>query len=113
MDKDKMKTVNTGDASVADDARPLSWGERTRREQRRKRLAVRQMVPFLTALFLITVIAWLVPLRPTVSDAEKRELEKFGHYFPSTMRGTMKKAPSVFGASASMAERSQRRSATS
>ena len=32
------------------------------------RRAVRQAAPFITALAIVTVIAWLLPLRPTVSD---------------------------------------------
>ena len=42
-----------------------------------RRQALRRCAPFFTALALMTVIAWLVPLRPTHSDLEKRDLERF------------------------------------
>ena len=34
-------------------------------------------LPFLTVLALLTVVAFIIPLRPTVSESEKRELTKF------------------------------------
>ena len=49
------------------------------------RRAVRQAAPFITALAIVTVIAWLLPLRPTVSDGEKRELKSFPEFSMETL----------------------------
>ena len=42
-------------------------------------------VIFLTALALMTVFAWCLPLRPAVSEGEKRELEKFPAFSLSSL----------------------------
>ena len=42
-------------------------------------------VIFLLALALMTVFAWCLPLRPTVSEGEKRELEKFPSFSLSAL----------------------------
>ncbi len=53
--------------------------------RRMRRRSARRSVPFLVTLVLITVIAWAIPLRPTVSDAEKRELAKFPSFSVSAL----------------------------
>lgn len=42
-------------------------------------------VPFFVLLLLLTVIAWLLPLRPTASDDEKRELARFPEFSASAL----------------------------
>ncbi len=42
-------------------------------------------IPFFLAMAAVTVIAWLLPLRPTVSDAEKRELSAFPKFSVSAL----------------------------
>jgi len=53
----------------------------TQKQAKKRRLqkerSIRRTTPFFTTLAIITVIAWLLPLRETVSETEKRELEKF------------------------------------
>ena len=49
-----------------------------KRDGNRKHLL--RSVPFFLALAAVTLIAWLLPLRPTVSDAEKRELSRFPEF---------------------------------
>ncbi len=51
----------------------LTRSERRRIERRRRRLAA----PFFTTLFLLFVVAFIIPLRPATSVIEKRELAKF------------------------------------
>ena len=46
-------------------------------------------LPFFLALGILTVIAWILPLRPTVSAKEKRTLEAFPGVF-SFRRGERK-----------------------
>ena len=41
-------------------------------------------VPFLAVLCLVTVIAWLLPLRPTMSVSEKRNLDTFPEFSVKT-----------------------------
>lgn len=43
----------------------------------RQKAALRRSIPFYAALAALTVFAWLLPLRPSYSLLEKRELEKF------------------------------------
>lgn len=40
---------------------------------------------FFVVLGLVTALAWVLPLRPTMSEKEKRELEKFPEFSLSTM----------------------------
>lgn len=42
--------------------------------------ALRQSMPFFVTLALVTVLAWLIPLRPTVAEGEKRELAHFPEF---------------------------------
>lgn len=56
-----------------------------RERERMRRRSVRQMTPFLVSLALVTVIAWLLPLRPTVSEAEKRPLKEFPEFSVETL----------------------------
>lgn len=57
---------------------PRAARRRQEREQRRiKQRALLRSAPFFMTLAIITVIAWLLPLRDTVSETERRELEKF------------------------------------
>ena len=39
-----------------------------------------QIGVFFAALFILAVISWIIPLHPTVSEAEKRELAKFPEF---------------------------------
>lgn len=41
------------------------------------RRAHRRSVPFFAVLALLTVVAWILPLRPEVSESEKRRLKEF------------------------------------
>lgn len=43
----------------------------------RQKQALRRSLPFYAALTALTVFAWILPLRPSYSLLEKRELEKF------------------------------------
>ena len=43
----------------------------------RQKAALHRSLPFYAALTALTVFAWLLPLRPSYSLIEKRELEKF------------------------------------
>ena len=55
---------------------PRAARRRQEREQRQiKKRALLRSAPFFTTLAIITVIAWLLPLRDTVSETERRELE--------------------------------------
>ena len=40
---------------------------------------------FFAALGLLTVLAWIIPLRPTVSEMERRELDEFPEYESSAL----------------------------
>ena len=42
-------------------------------------------LPFFITMAVITVIAWLLPLRPTISEAEKRELATFPKFSFSSL----------------------------
>lgn len=55
----------------------MEFRERFERAEKQKRRARRQGWPFLLALGILTVVAWMLPLRPTVSTKEKRTLETF------------------------------------
>ncbi len=52
----------------------------TARKNRDKKRAARIAAPFLCCLFLLAVVAFIIPLRPTVSMTEKRELKKFPEF---------------------------------
>lgn len=54
----------------------LTRSERRKIERRRRRLAA----PFFTTLFLLFVVAFIIPLRPATSVIEKRELAKFPEF---------------------------------
>ena len=82
MNKEYNENIQEETAPVEEQPRKSRRELREQKEQPRRR-AVRQTAPFITALALVTVIAWLVPLRPTVSDAEKRELKSFPLMFRS------------------------------
>lgn len=51
-----------------------------KRMDNHKKSALRRSLPFLTVLGLVTVVAWILPLRPDISLREKRELEKFPEF---------------------------------
>ncbi len=57
-------------------ARHEAQGLRTRR-QRTQRMMFFQVVLFFSALYIMTFVAWILPLRPSFSDVEKRELTVF------------------------------------
>ena len=46
--------------------------------------SVLRSVPFLSVLCIVTVIAWLLPLRPTMSVSEKRNLDRFPEFSADT-----------------------------
>ena len=48
--------------------------------EKQKRRAHRRGLPFFLALGILTVVAWILPLRPTVSEKEKRTLETFPEF---------------------------------
>lgn len=43
------------------------------------------VIPFLAVLALLTVVSFIIPLRPTVSESEKRELTKFPAFSAETL----------------------------
>ena len=45
--------------------------------RKKKRRIRRQVLPFFAALGILTVLSWCIPLRPSFSELEKRELEHF------------------------------------
>ena len=51
--------------------------ERLAQAEKRERHARRQGWPFFLVLGILTLVAWMLPLRPTVSTKEKRTLETF------------------------------------
>ena len=42
-------------------------------------------IPFLLALAILTIVAFIIPLRPTISESEKRELTKFPAFSVETL----------------------------
>lgn len=46
---------------------------------------LRLVMPFLVVLALLTVVSFVIPLRPTVSESEKRELTKFPAFSVETL----------------------------
>ena len=54
-----------------------------RREQNRRRARV--AAPFFTALFVLTIVAFIIPLRPTESESEKRRLTEFPDFTVDTL----------------------------
>lgn len=57
--------------------------QRKRAQQRRK--AILPCIPFFVALGVLTVIAWILPLRPTLSENEKRILTEFPQFSFSSL----------------------------
>ncbi len=47
---------------------------------KRPKYFLRSYSAFLASLGLITVLAWIIPLRPSVSESERRQLDKFPEY---------------------------------
>lgn len=60
-----------------DDKRSIIENRNSASAEKPSRRARRQGWPFFLALGILTVIAWILPLRPTVSTREKRTLETF------------------------------------
>lgn len=54
-------------------------------KKKRKKSTVLQSLPFLLTLLAITVSAWLLPLRPTFSASEKRDLATFPSFTVSAL----------------------------
>jgi len=68
-------------AMTAEPAAERSVGQNARSGRRStEKRVLRQCVPFYAALALVTVFAWLIPLRPTVSEGEKRDLAAFPEF---------------------------------
>lgn len=60
-----------------DEQTTLSRRARRAQAEKQKRRAALPGLPFFLALGILTVFAWILPLRPTVSEKEKRTLEPF------------------------------------
>ena len=58
----------------------ISRRARRAHAEKQKRRARLPGLPFFLALGILTVIAWILPLRPTVSAKEKRTLETFPEF---------------------------------
>lgn len=63
----------------------LSRRERRAQAEKKKRQSRLPGLPFFLALGILTVVAWLIPLRPTVSEKEKRTLEPFPEFSLAAM----------------------------
>lgn len=48
--------------------------------RKKKDTGIRLVIPFLAALAVLTVVSFIIPLRPTVSQMEKRELAAFPEF---------------------------------
>ena len=69
----------------SEEQKPVARRQMREQKELPRRRAMRQTAPFITALAIVTVIAWLLPLRPTVSDAEKRPLKEFPDFSVKTL----------------------------
>lgn len=49
-------------------------------DDHKKNTGLRLVLPFFLTLAVLTVVSFLIPLRPTVSESEKRELTKFPEF---------------------------------
>lgn len=49
-------------------------------DQNKQNSGLRLVIPFFIVLGLLTVVSFIIPLRPTVSNSEKRELAKFPEF---------------------------------
>ena len=56
-----------------------------RREEKRKKRRIALAAPFFTVLFILSVIALIIPLRPTESMREKRRLAQFPEFTVKTL----------------------------
>lgn len=65
----------------------MSRRARRAHAEKQKRRARLPGLPFFLALGVLTVIAWILPLRPTVSAKEKRTLEAFPEFSLSASDG--------------------------
>ena len=63
-----------------DEHETMSRRARRAHAEKQKRRARLPGLPFFLALGILTVIAWILPLRPTVSAKEKRTLETFPEF---------------------------------
>ena len=54
--------------------------ETKNRDQNKRSSGFRLVIPFFIVLGLMTVVSFIIPLRPTVSNSEKRELAKFPEF---------------------------------
>ena len=53
--------------------------------RKKKRRVRRQVLPFFAALGILTAVSWCIPLRPSFSELEKRELEHFPAFSLSSL----------------------------
>ena len=60
-----------------EDHASLTRRERRHHMRRKRNKALLRALPFFAALGILTVFAWILPLRPTVSEKEKRTLQTF------------------------------------
>ena len=63
--------MNNSKQSTAAQSSPLA------RKQRTKKMMFMQVVLFFSVFYLVTLAAWIMPLRPSFSEVEKRELTRF------------------------------------
>lgn len=68
------------DIQQFENSTPLKRRQMQRENRARRRRALLPCIPFYAALAVMTVVAWLVPLRPEVSEDEKRRLEQFPQF---------------------------------
>ena len=59
------------------ETKPRRGGKYLRKKQD---TGIRLVIPFLVTLAVMTVVSFILPLRPTVSQMEKRELAKFPEF---------------------------------
>lgn len=77
---------NAGINGISDDASKkecpssVSSKSQTNTLLKEKQNALFRSAPFFAALLLLTIIAWALPLRPTISESEKRSLKTFPEF---------------------------------
>ena len=63
----------------------LGWNDTERKPRRTNAFRNVQIAVFFLVLFLLAAISWIVPLHPTVSEAEQRDLAKFPEFSWQTL----------------------------
>lgn len=57
----------------------------SRKAKKNRKVSIVYCIPFLLTLAVVTVSAWLIPLRPTVSESENRKLKTFPEFSLQTL----------------------------